>query len=64
MFFLRNQSFTIIYPNAENMFIVPKDKKKRLLCESVFIQIDEGTLILKMVEGEVFLMKPKHHLSE
>ena len=37
----------------------------RLLCESVFDQINEWKLILKMVEREVFLMKLKHqnHLS-
>ena len=34
--------------------------KKRLLCESVFVQIDGWTLIIKMVEKEVFPMKPKH----
>ena len=40
-------------------------KEKRLLCESVFVQIDERPLNLKMLEREVFLMKPKHqyHLS-
>ena len=35
-------------------------KKGRLLRESVVVQIDEQTLILKMVEREVFLIKPKH----
>ena len=41
-------------------------KKKRLLYESVFVQIDERTLILKMVQREVFLTKPRHqyHLSQ
>ena len=31
----------------------------------MFVQIDKQTLILKMVEIDVFLMKPKHqyHLS-
>ena len=37
-------------------------QEKRLLCESAFAQIDERTLILKLVEREVFLMKPKHQL--
>ena len=35
-------------------------KEKRLLCESVFILIERRTLIQKMVEREVFLMKPRH----
>ena len=37
----------------------------RLLCESMFIPIERGTSIIKMVEREVFLMKPEHqyHLS-
>ena len=41
-------------------------KERRLLCESVFIPIEKWTLILKMVEREVFLMKPRHqyHLSQ
>ena len=30
-------------------------KEKRLLCESMFVQIDRWTLILKMVERDVFL---------
>ena len=34
--------------------------EKRLLCESVFAKIDRRTLILKMVEREVFPMKLKH----
>ena len=40
-------------------------KEKRLLCESVFVQIDGWTLALKMVERELFLVKPKqqYHLS-
>ena len=67
MFFLWNQSSNITYPNDENVFIVSNHKKKkRLLCESMFVQIDRWTLILKMVEREVFHMKPKHqyHLSQ
>ena len=31
----------------------------RLCCESMFVQIDERTIILKMVEKDAFLMKPK-----
>ena len=41
-------------------------KEKRLLFESIFNLIKKWTSILKMVEREVFLMKPKHlnHLSQ
>ena len=35
-------------------------KKMRLLCESMFIPIEERASILKLVEREVFLIKPKH----
>ena len=38
----------------------PIIKRKRLLCESVFIPIEKQTLIQKMAEWEVFLMEPKH----
>ena len=31
----------------------------RLLCDSVFILTDKRTLILKMVERDVFLLKSK-----
>ena len=116
IFFLQNQSIYIIYPNEENMFMVPHHekkrllvnsclsqlstnfdskkwwevkfslwnqsinsfilirrmnlwcliiKKRRLLCESVFMPIERWTLILKVVEREVFVLKPKlyYHLS-
>ena len=41
-------------------------KERRLFCESLFIPIERRTWILKMVEKQVFLMKPKHrnHLSQ
>ena len=35
-------------------------KERRLLCKSVIIAIQRWTLILTMVEREVFLMWPKH----
>ena len=35
-------------------------KKGRLLCESMFVEIDEQTLILKIAEKDAFLKKPKH----
>ena len=41
-------------------------KEMRLLCESVLILSEGWTLILKIVERKVFIMKPKHqyHLSQ
>ena len=38
-------------------------KEKRLLCESIFIPNEKWTLILKMVEREVFLTKPRHQYN-
>ena len=35
-------------------------KERRLLCESMFIPNDGRTLIIKIVEREVFFMEPKH----
>ena len=35
-------------------------KEMRLLCESVFIQIEIRVLILKLAEREIFLTKPKN----
>ena len=35
-------------------------KVRRLLCECNFTPIEKGTSNLKMVEREVFLLKPKH----
>ena len=37
-------------------------KERRLLCESIFIPIERWTLILKLVEREVFPTKLKHHI--
>ena len=37
-------------------------KERRLLCESVFVPTKRQTLIPKMVEREVFLMKHKHQI--
>ena len=36
-------------------------KERGLLCKPVFNPIEKQTLILKMVERNVFLMKPMHH---
>ena len=45
---------------GECVYGAQKYKLRRLLRESVFVQINRWTLILKMVEGQVFIMKPKH----
>ena len=35
-------------------------KERRLLCESMVISMERQTSILKIVEREIVLMKPKH----
>ena len=60
MFFVLNQSLSIIYPDEENPFIMPNHKKKRLFFDSVFVEMDRQTLTLKMVGSDVFLRKPKY----
>ena len=41
-------------------------KRKEILRESTFIQIEKWTLILQIVEGDVFPLRPKlqYHLSQ
>ena len=52
-------------PTMRVCLLRPIMKKKRLLCEFMFIPIKRWTSILKREEKEVFLMKTKHqnHLS-
>ena len=45
--FLTKPKHQFIYPNKENEFMVPIMKKKRLLCEFMFVLINRITLILK-----------------
>ena len=51
---------------GECVYSAQSRKEKILLCESMFIPTEWRTLILKKVESEVFLMKPKdqNHLSQ
>ena len=51
---------------AESVYDAQSWIEMRLLCECTFIAIERWTSILKMVEREVFVMKPKHqyHLSQ
>ena len=54
--FLMNESVNVIYPNEENAFMVHNHEKKRLLRASMFIIIDERTLIpKKWWKGKLFL---------
>ena len=45
---------------GECVYDAQSQKEKRLLCETIFVEIGQRTVILKMVEKEVFLVKPKH----
>ena len=55
MFFPWNQSLDIIYPNEENAFMVPTHEKKKEIILWIYVYpIEKQTLILKMVEGDVF----------
>ena len=58
--FLWNQSINSFVPMKRMNLWCLIIKEKRLLCEFAFIPIEKWTLILKMVERRVFLMKPKH----
>ena len=51
---------------GEGVYSAQSRKKRILLCDSIFIPTERRTLILKMVEKQVFPMKPKHqnHLSQ
>ena len=50
---------------GERVYSAQSRKETILLSESMFIPIERRTSILKMVEKQVFFMKPKHqnHLS-
>ena len=58
--FLWNQGINVIYPNEHNEFMVAnQEKKKWLLCDSVFVLIDRRTLILKHSENKSVLNETK-----
>ena len=44
----------------ERVYSAQWRKERRLLCESMFISMEIQTSILKIVEREVVLTKPKH----
>ena len=62
---LMNPKHQFSLSDVKNEFMAQSLKEKRLLCESAFVPVGKWTLSLKMMETEVFLMKPKHqyHLS-
>ena len=45
---------------VECVYSAQSQKERSLSCESMFIQIERRTWILKMVEKQVFPMKLKH----
>ena len=59
--FLMNPRHQYHLPQREEwIYDAQSLKERRLLRESKFIQIERWTLVLKMVEREVFVTKPKH----
>ena len=59
--FLMKPKHQFIYPNEENEFMVPNhEKKRRLLCESMFIPIDRQALSLKDGGIRSFSFEAKH----
>ena len=65
-FYYETKASISLIPMRRLRLWCPIMKRKRLLCESMFIPIEIRTSILKLVIGEVFIMKPKHqyHLSQ
>ena len=52
----------VIYPNEENVFLVPNHEKKEIICASLFVTIGRITLIPKKKgKKKAFFIKPKHH---
>ena len=66
VFLMKPKHQTHLSEQGECVYDAQLWKENRLLCESMFSPIERCTSILKMVIGEVFLMKPKHqyHLSQ
>ena len=55
-----------LYQREECVYGAQSWKDTRLLCESIFIPIERETSILKLVEKQASLVKPKHqnHLPQ
>ena len=59
--FLANPNINTVYPNVENMIVVPLIKKWRLLQVSKFVSFHRYALVIrKMLERKAFLANPKH----
>ena len=65
--FRPSQSINIIFPNEENVYMVPNhEQKERLLCARMFVTIDEITLIPNNEGRKSFSYQAKYqcHLSQ
>ena len=65
--FLEIWSINILYPNMENMIVVPNHKKEHgLLWESRFHLFHKWTMIIRKMVEKPFLSNPKHqyHVSQ
>ena len=65
-FLLKPKHQNCLSQQGENVYSAQSWKKKEILCKSMFIPIERQTSILKIVEKQIFLVKPKHqnHLSQ
>ena len=66
VFLMKSKHQNHLSQHGECIYSAQSRKERLLLCESMFIPIERRTLILKMAEKQVFLLKPKHqnHLSQ
>ena len=66
VFLMKRRHQYYLSQRGERIYGAQSLKERRLLYESMFIQTERWTLILKMVPREVFLIKPKHqdHLPQ
>ena len=66
VFLMKAKQQNRLSQQGECVFSAQSREERILLCESMFIPIERWTWILKMVEKQVFLMKPKcqNHLSQ
>ena len=60
--FLSLQSINIIYPNEDNMFVVRNHEEEEIIHASMFITIDEITLIPKNGGKKMFSYQTKASL--
>ena len=60
VFLIKSKRQNHLSQQGEYVYSAQSRKEMILLCESMFILIKRRTSILKMVEKQVFLIKPKH----